>query len=186
MIKGDEKIVMYESDEAAHKETREVEGWVSRDGYFYAGYNAECQARYRGSTHRICPVCGEVYETNGYCNHCAQVREDEKFAAMPAEKWDETKDMVCIYDDGETFFGSRSEIDEWCEDQECKPEELKLEICKPDIAKPVDFESYYEDELPEGRDLPDEFAEQCEKLNNWIKEHKPVLSYRGCEIRAIL
>jgi hypothetical protein len=77
--------IMYDSDEAAHKETREVEGWVSRDGFFYAGYDAEHLARYHGSTQRKCPVCGEIFETNGYCNHCAQIKSHERFMAMPAE-----------------------------------------------------------------------------------------------------
>jgi hypothetical protein len=179
-------MILYDSDEAAHKETREVEGWVSSDGYFYAGHDAEHLARYRGSTHRKCPVCGEIYETNGYCNHCAQIRKHERFMTMPAEKWDEIEDMVGLYGDGETFFSSRDEINDWCDDRECKPEDLELEICKPCIASPIDFESYYEDDLPEDAELPGEFADQCVKLNAWIKEHKPILSYKGCGIRAIL
>ena len=74
MIKETEKIVMYDSPEAATYRT-DIKGWVSRDGHFYGdnGPSAEHGARWSGCTHMNCK-CG------------TSMRKESPLPVLPSQK----------------------------------------------------------------------------------------------------
>jgi hypothetical protein len=182
----EEKIIMYDSPEAASCEImHDVPVWTSRTGFKFYGNDAEHLARYEGCTHRKCERCGKI--TSRYytlCDSCMKEDDDKKFYSFPVVEW--KKDMpVCRYRD-DAYFWDMDGITDYCEENDIKPSELQLVLCEPVYAKKIDFESCYEDDLPEDSELPEEIAEQAEKYNSWIHEHHVILSYSPTETRIVL
>lgn len=156
------KIVMFDSDEAAHKVT--VTGWVSRLGHFYG--DDERGARYQGCTHAPCSTCGEPAE-RGYtaCASCRHKNKIARYDAMPRKEWDGT---ACLYSESaDRYFNDMDEIEYFLEDDGGDIEGLRLIICEPLTGRQLDHD-YFCDELAEDGELPDDLAEAVDVFNKAI------------------
>lgn len=168
----DEKIVMYESDEAA--QIKAVTGWVSRTGHFY-GEN-ESTARYDGCTHRLCD-CGHVISKSRIqCDCCYSKIARERYLALPFREYDGSP--VYHADSEEYFFDEGSMID-FMEDHEL--EEIDLYFCVTQAWTRVDSD-VWESIMPEDEyDLPNELQAALDNLNAVIEKLPPCSYYPGKE-----
>jgi len=176
------KIILYDSDESAHKETRTLEGWISSNGTFFAGYNAEHNARYSSCTHIKCPVCGEVYDkTYAYCPKCHEKECRENYLKLPKIEWDGKCPLML---EDMTFYDIES-LHDFCKDMECQPNTLELYLTEPVYAKEIETSDLYYDDFAEDQTIDDfpELKEQIEKLNRWIRKNPTVLSYEAINKR---
>lgn len=159
-MKKEEKVILYDSEEAAQK----VQVWAWKDSKGYYHFN-EGSARYSGSTHMACE-CGELMRV-GYtkCPKCSEISRKEKFLKQPFEEWDLTS-MVCT-DYGHDYFSSEEEVIEYLEENDLQEIDLL-------IATPLDFsevrEDYWDDELGEEGELPEEMRKALDALNKIIRE----------------
>lgn len=170
----DEKVVMYDSPEAATRV--EMPGWKSRDGIFYPGDNpsSERGARWSGCTHMTCE-CGNVYGKGRVrCDSCQSKMDTEKYLALPVEEWD-GEEPVCTYKDDRFFFDEESLLD-WMSDLEFDAHEMgggrptvQLVKCESRGLSMIE-EDHWCDELPEDGELPDDIAMALDALNKVIKE----------------
>jgi hypothetical protein len=168
----EEKIVMYDSDEAAQFKTN-ISGWVSRDGHFF-GTN-ERTARYSGCTHRKCETCGKLI-TKSYiiCNDCYIISKKKQYDSLPKEVWNEEGG---VYSEAcDKYFWSWEEVDDYCEDEEIKESDLRLVICEPQYPRQID-DDYFCDELSEDGELPDKIVKAMEAFNKVLKESLPLSWY---------
>lgn len=179
-MKKDEKIIMYDSDEAARFVTN-IEGWVSGTGMFF-GNNKDSEhcARYSGSTHRTCE-CGKLMEKHRtLCAECCDKKDIERHKQREVVECDGESLLYSHYFD--KFFHSIEEIYEHLDEMEIShltKEELQVVACDPVYFRPVDTD-YWEDCLPtEGCDEFEEVAskevlELIGKLNEALKKCGPV------------
>ena len=164
-----ENIIMYDSPEAAHRGT--VEGWFSRDGFFYGdGETAEHVARSKGCTHNLCEDCGAVIPQNWrtVCATCRAVRARKGWEALPAREWDGTTPVTEFL--GDRYFFSDDEFEEWCESEEIDPASVMLVHCRRTRVSEVG-EDFYCDDLAEDQQLPDEVCNAIDALNRAAREH---------------
>lgn len=155
-----EKIVMFDSDEAAQPYT--MTGWKSRNGFFY---DNEQVARYDGCTHRKCNECDEP-ASKGYtvCDKCRARKEVERYNAMPVADWD---GKTMLYSDArDEYYGDMDGAEDVLEEGETI-ESLRLIICKPNCVRPLDSE-YCLDDLPDDMDLPDAISEAMDAFNKTV------------------
>jgi len=169
-----EKVVMYDSDEAATRRT--VEGWVSRDGLFCG--NNEHAARYAGCTHRTCEKCGEPYKKKGWCEPCYEKKRTAKYEALEYVEWE---DQV-VYDyDGNEYFFSEDEFLSWCEDHDIPPESVRLQVCDPQYVSEIELEYHLEEVLPPDAEpadvLPKEALEAISKFNEIVGRKDRAVSW---------
>jgi hypothetical protein len=171
MIKETEKIVMYDSPEAATYKTN-IEGWVNREGQFWG--KDEHMARWSGCTHMVCE-CGNIYGKGRVrCDSCQAKVDTDKFLALPMEDWDGV-DPVCLWSDDKFFFDECSLID-YMGDRVFDAKEMGedtpvIEIVKCESRGLSEVsEDYWCDELPEDGEVPDDIAEALDNLNKVIKE----------------
>lgn len=163
-----DKIIMYDSDEAAQYET--VKGWVAADGRFY-GENEDL-ARYAGCTHRPCKQCGEPTNKNWmFCYKCRREKELAKYNELPTEIWDgqsfvysETLDEY--FDDMDSFLDAMF-------DRDMRIKDAMLVHCKQVKPRDLDPDDIYQDDLPEDTGLPAEIYEAFEELNKLVAKHFP-------------
>jgi len=144
-------IIYPDSPEAATYRT-DIEGWVSRTGYFY-GENEDA-ARYAGSTHRQCE-CGkpaEKYRT--VCASCLEEIEVRKWNDRPKE-WPEGEPMIYA-DATDKFFINVSNFLDHCEDEDIDPASVRPVVCIPEFPAEIYPEDLYSDSFPE-----DMCAEDC-------------------------
>lgn len=179
------KIIMYESGEAAKYETVTLTGWWCRLGRFHG--EDEHFARYSGSTHRICKnnAAHGSHRTSGYCEKCYAEKEQEAFANMEAEAW--SGQPLCIFNT-ETYFFSDGELADYCYEKAVLPSDLQLVICEPNYPHLLDVFSLYEDVVDDDfskDDLPPEIVDAAEVLNKLLRESKPV-SYSQGRKKAIV
>jgi len=156
-------MVLYDSPEAATFKTG-IEGWVSRDGYFYG--KDENLARYGGCTHKVCPECGTVYEKSSYCRPCHTKKRAETVAAFPVERWN-GETPLCLFDSETFFFGD--DVLDWLADH---PEDVLICKCKPGHLHQLD-EDNWADDLPEDGELPTEVSVALAALNAAIRTAPP-------------
>lgn len=171
MITKPEKIILPESPEAAHKETREV--WVDRNG---RSFFDERTARWSGTTHLRCE-CGTVVKKNGSCRICADKREAARYAAMPKKPWD-GKTPLCM--DGDRWFYSIEDVWDYMEEYDVKIDGMPLIIGEPVYARPIP-DDWFANELPEETDIEDidpDLAKMIDDLNEYIRSKKVILSWR--------
>jgi hypothetical protein len=168
-----EKIVMYDSDEAATYR-HNIGGWVDRHGIFCG--KDEDLARYRGCTHRPCSKCGKpAPKSYTVCDECQRKTEAEKFEARERKDWDEKGP---VYSDTlDSFFTSWDEIIDAADEYEMEVEDFRLLICEPVFAREIEPEDYYQDLLPDEGSLPTEIKEAFEKLNEAIRNCETPLSW---------
>jgi hypothetical protein len=173
-----EKIIMYDSDEAATYK-KNLSGWVSSQGRFFG--EKEDVARYDGCTHKTCE-CGNPCEKSWIrCKSCRDLRAAEKYAALPSKKW--AGEPLVIFGSDEYFFDEERVMDYV---RECDGDPM-LMICEPNYARQI--EDYGVDELPEDMyidDIDPALAKLIANVNEYISKEKPILSYREGDTRAIV
>lgn len=171
-MKTEQKIVMYESDEAAQLKT--VTGWVSRDGRFFG--NDEHIARFAGATHKLCE-CGKVAKISYIrCRECQHKVDVDLYNAMPFKEWDQE---TFVYSKAcDKYFNDPSDIDEYCQENEIKPCDLMLVICEPNSFGYINPE-YWENELSEDGELPEELEVGVNKINELIQTLPPASWHPG-------
>ena len=180
----EEIIVLPDHLQAAERKT--VTGWVSRNGHFWG--EDERMARYEGSTHRACDVCGSVVLKQWvYCEKCRYDKMQKVWEAMPRKEWDHETPLAIF--DTDTYFFFYDEIESYCEDHECKPEDLKLVWCDPIKPKHIYADDLFADELP-GDDSEAEVRDTdilaaIDALNKAIERAEPFSWYPG-KVAAIL
>ncbi|MFH1984821.1 MAG: hypothetical protein ABIL58_23515 [Pseudomonadota bacterium] len=185
MNQKDEKIVMYDSPEAAKQGKKLLFGWWSRKGRYYApGKEAEHMARWDGCTHRRCD-CGEIMERMWTkCAKCREKAEVERHAARETAEWD---GKGPIYSETiDRFFMGWSEVEDYCVDQDppVAYKDLRLLACQPIMAQPIDPFDYYGDNLPEEDDgsLPHEIVMAFKRLNEEIRACTTPLAWEPSKI----
>lgn len=164
---SEKQVVMYNSEEAA-KFVTGISGWVSRDGHFFGNHKeSEGMARYAGCTHIACEDCGSPVEKGWVrCETCREKKLDESFSKKQRVIWDGTTPIV-IYD-SDTYFFSEDDLFEYCEENEIELSSLRLMLCKP-IYLPELCESFYEDDLPEDGELPEDIKDAMEEFNKVVR-----------------
>ena len=181
-IRDDEKIVMYDSPEAAARV--DMPGWKSRLGHFYPGdtKSSEHGARWSGCTHQKC-ACGKVMrQGETRCDSCQAKIDCEKYYALEMVEWDETT-PVCDYK-SDNYFWDREEALEHLFDvledaqKNGYEPEARLVLCEPRYLHPLDG-SEWEDDLADEGELSDEVGEAIDALNAVLKAQGPSCWYPG-------
>lgn len=169
-MKNEEKIIMYDSDEAAQFKT--VTGWVSSDGRFFG--KDENLARYAGSTHSKCE-CGNI-KTKGWtlCETCRSRQSRERYLSLPYEEYTGQP----VYSETlDRYFFNADDIKEAYDDLDGGTEDLELVVCRPQYLSQINFNEYWEDVLPEDWDIEDvcnkDLLNAIDNLNKLISEAKP-------------
>lgn len=179
-MKKEEKIIMYDSPEAAEMRTG-ISGWVSSTGRFWG--QDEHMARWEGSTHKKCEECGTVHEKMwAYCPECYKKKRREQFFKLPEVPFDQVE-CCMIWDDDTFFFSPQDDIPEYCADHDIDPADLMMEVCEAKTELSKVGEDYWQDELPEDHDLPPEIQTALNTLNEVIKKHSPTVWW-GCKKRT--
>jgi len=175
MEKTEETVILEDSPESATYRT-DIKGWVSRDGLFLGDRpDSERLARWNGATHKKCE-CGELIRKNTWCQKCQNKKEKEAYEKMPKKKWD-GEGMICC--DGDRYFHSIEEAEEYAEDNNNTLADLQLIICKPQYAHEIEYD-YWDDLLPEDIGLDEihpELAKALEVVNAIIRKKDTPLSY---------
>lgn len=169
-MKEDKKIIMPDSPEAATLET--VQLWKATNGQYF---REERSARYTSATHRKCE-CGIIFEPKYYthCEVCRAKKDKERYDKMPFKEWDGSHPLVIFGTD--TYFFEDYEIEQYCEENGVKEEDLMVVLCEPTYAHEIDG-SYWEDDLPEDGELPDEIEQALKEFNAKIKAYGKPLSW---------
>ena len=157
----EKKIIMPE-DVVLTEETKTL--YKDSEGKYYL---SEAGAREKLATHFKCK-CGngirEKYRI--FCDSC------EPAPVEHFKDWDLKTPVYCgRYD---RYFFDLGELTDYMHDNELKPEDMSLYICEPNYLSQIDSE-YWQDDLPEDRDLPKIIEEKLAELNEAIKEYgKPI------------
>ena len=155
-----EPAVMFDSPEAAHPGT--VDGWISRDGYFYQD---ERTARYAGCTHRPCEACGAATaKMYTHCESCREKREDARYMALPEAPWD---GVQMVYSESrQEYYASPEDAEDDLDDGDDGDDiaGLRLVLCDPQCVRQIDTD-YFCDELPEDGEAPDELLAAMDAFN---------------------
>lgn len=181
-MKEENKIIMYDSEEAAKKVT--ITGWLSSKGRFYPDQlqNNEHLARYDGCTHGKCE-CGNIREIHyTICKNCVYKKEVENYLALPKQDWDgETP----LYSESlDKYYFDFDSIEDDMTEENISIDDMRLVICKPIYASQID-ENYWYDDLAEDEELPDELQKAVDQLNKVIKSLPPLSWYPG-KVAAII
>lgn len=187
-MKAENKVILYDSEEAAKQVT--ITGWASRHGHFYGdGPTSEHMARWDGCTHLVCGTegCTALVPRNSFtlCYDCRANKQQAKFDAMPKEAWD-GKAPLCLHDGDEYFFSVEDLLD-YCHDNDTKPEDLDLVICTPDYARGLEDDCF--GELPEDGNIEDvskELQGMIHDINMFIIANRPILSWSPGKVAAIV
>ena len=168
-----EKIIMYDSDEAATFKTG-ISGWVSGDGRFFG--KDEDMARYAGCTHKTC-ACGNIHSKSWtICDECRDRKSAGRYESMPHKEWE--GEPLVIFGDDRYFWDVESVYDHMLD---AGTTDLQLVICEPNYAPEIN-EDHGEEYYPEDQYLDDvapELAKRIAELNEWIAKEKPILSWSG-------
>ncbi len=181
---SEEKVVMYNSDEAA-KKVSEI-GWKSRTGVFYPGDypSSEHGARWSGCTHQKC-ACGSVMrQGETRCRSCQAKIDCDKYYALPVAKWD--GNTPTVDDARDKYFWDKDQLlDEmyWQLEEATKrgeEPEMHVVIAEPHYLHQLDGDEWCDDLADDG-ELSDEVWKAVEALNKVIKAQGPSCWYPGKE-----
>jgi hypothetical protein len=166
MKQTDEKIIMYDSPEAAKLVTVSVYEVYRPNGVIYV--SDEKTARYNNCTHKICQ-CGKIMpKYNLKCANCSHTYKEERYKSLKFKEWD-LKEPVVTWDGDDYFFSEENLIDYMDENN---MDEIDLLICEPIYYKQIDTEHVcddaHEDWQPEK-----ELLQAIESLNQVIETLKP-------------
>ena len=175
-MKNPEKIVMFDSPEAATYKT-DIKGWVSRDGLFYGDTpTSEQGARWSGCTHQTCE-CGKPYPKGRVrCDSCQAKIDTEKYYSLPLVEWDETVPVFEFQDD-RCFFDRESVLEYMWELLEDAKEngwepEVQLVIGEPHYLRQLRYDDWCDD-LADDAELPEDVEEAIDVFNKVIAEQSP-------------
>jgi len=172
------QIILPSSNEAASIKT--VTGWVSRNGYFFG--DDERLARYNGSTHRECPTCGKAIDKHTYCHECHTKADIEKYQKMERREWNGRDGLYSQAMD--KWFWSYEELDDYLIDNNTIEDDLLLIIGQPIYAREIDPLEFYEDDLPDEGNLPEDLLSAFNVLNEDIRNSKVILSWEPSKFAA--
>lgn len=180
---SDEKIIMYESDEAAVYEERVLKGWWSVDGNTRRFFGEdERTARYNGCTHRLCE-CGEAIPKEYIrCPACSDEAAAKRWAELPLVEWD-GETPICIHRSDQYFWDEDSFFD-WCIENDREPESVRLVLCTPNYARQID-EDYWCDDMAEDGELPTYLGKALATFNDVLSKAEP-LSWSAGDKRVII
>lgn len=173
----EEKLVMYESPEAASIQT--VTGWVAADGRFWG--NDEHMARYCGSTHRLCKNNPDhpIHRTSGWCDVCHDESRAAKFAAMPRRIWG--GEPITDFD-GDSYFFDEEDLRDHILNHEIDLADLKLVFCTPNYPSEIDPNDHFMDDLPEDGEInDDQLIAAFDLVNEMIRKSPPLSWSPGAE-----
>lgn len=177
MIQANEKIIMYDSPEAAQEIT--LTGWMSGDDKRF-WYKDEHMARWSGCTHVKCD-CGNIMtKCWTKCDTCRSKMDNERYNALPYREWDGMSPVVTR--DGDKYFFNEDELIDYCEENEV--DTIELLLCVENHYSPIDTD-IWADIFPEDSDgeVPKEMQEAIDNLNEVIKRMNPC-SYSPGKIRT--
>jgi hypothetical protein len=176
-MKEDEKIVMFDSDEAASRQS--VMGWVSRGGFFHGDCGgSEAAARYAGCTHKSCPDCGAVIRKDEMaCGPCKERRRRKRYEGLEKREWDGVTPIAIYLSDA--YFWEEQELVDHCYDEQVDPAEMLLVLCEPIPARKLDAAEWLEG------CMPDDVLEAAQAFNEAVEAAMP-LSWRPTAVAAVL
>lgn len=168
-MEPNETMILIDSDEVAKYGT--VEGWISRHGRFYG--DCERAARHDGCTHVYCEYCNSPIPKRGLtiCNDCKEKKQIERYNAMPRKAWD--RETPIYSEEHDEYFFSEDELGYFIEEHKCSIESLRLIICEPNRLRKLD-DSFFDDDLPDGEELPEDLGRAIDNLNAVIDMLPPV------------
>lgn len=177
MEKETEEIILDTDDKAAQLKT--VTGWVSREGQFFG--QDESLARFAGCTHRKCNSCENITNKSWLiCESCRHKKNAEEYKNMSFKEWDKNEPICTL--DGDKYFFEEDELQIYCEENEIDPEDLMLVICEGNYPSTI-HEDYWQDDLPEDGEIPEELQKKVDEINALIKTLPP-LSYYPSKVRT--
>lgn len=168
------EIILPDSPEAATRVT--IDGWQSRDGFFYPStfVDAERRARESGATHRPCLSCGAIVDKRSYCEQCEAKTEHERYLQLPEKRLSDVGVADCLMifaNDGDGYVNDLPGLIDYCKTHKVSPRQLDIAIARPNEVPEVDVDDYFADYLPEGvEEVPRELEEAFAKLNSAIRE----------------
>lgn len=166
-----EKIIMYDSPEAATYVTN-IEGWIDVNRRFFGkGEQGEQMARYSSHTHKICE-CGNKM-TKGYtkCESCRHKSARERYNALPFKEWN-GKEPICTWDGDKYFFTESDLIDYMMDDEDEPMQSIDLLICDPVNYRLIDFETIADD-THENWEPEKELLQKVTEFNAYLKTLHP-------------
>lgn len=177
-----DKIIMYDSPEAAIFKTG-IEGWVSSTGTFWG--NDEHMARWSGCTHFKCKECGSAHRKSWtICKECRSKKQEEKereaYAEMDVVEWDGKGFIATI--DGNEYFSSWDEVNDYCHDLGLAVADLMLVICEGVELPEIDINDYFSDCMHEDQDINDidsDILDAVDELNKLIRKARPMVYSTG-------
>lgn len=164
-----DKIIMYESPDAARYVTN-IEGWVDINGRFFGkGDEAENMARFSSHTHSVCE-CGGVAK-RGYikCETCIRKQRIERYEKMEFKEWD-LNEPVCT-SDGYTYFFSLDELHDYMEDNELMT--IDLLICSPIRYDTIDSDMVVGGDAHENWSPTKELEDKIKEFNEYLAKLPP-------------
>ena len=170
----EKKEILYTSDKLV-KYVKNIEGWVDVNGRFWG--KDEHAARWSGCTHIICPDCGKPTSKNyTICSDCREKKAIERYNEKERIIWD---GEIPLYSaSADEYFFDADEILDYMEEANCNVESLRFLICDPVKLGNIDSD-YWEDQLADGGDLPNEVLKAINELNELINDQPPVSWYPG-------
>jgi len=96
---------------------------------------------------------------------------DEEYNAMPRKAWD--RETPLYSEEHDEYFFSEDELNYFTEEHDCSIESLRLIICEPNRFRKLD-DSFFDDDLPDGEELPEDLGRAIDNLNAVIETLPPV------------
>lgn len=177
---NENKIIIFDSDEAAQKKT--VTGWVSGNGFFYG--DDERSARFMGCTHIVCH-CGLITrKENIQCESCRNKYKLERYRAMPFKEWNGTDFLYS--ESADKYFYDSEDISDYCEEEGIPVESLRFIICEPVYPEEINLSEIYSNLLPDDSEgeLPEYLIDAENELNRIIREEGEPLSWMPGKYRT--
>lgn len=167
------EVVVIDTDKGIVKKIR-VDAWISRHGRKYPD---ERTARYDSATHTHCQDCTAVIgKHTTICESCMSKRAFAKWDKTEKKPWDGESP---IYSDSydKYFFDGQDGLRDFMESNEIESvEDLRLYHCGPVYASTLDGD-YWQDDLPEDGELPDEIYAAMKVLNDTLEAYGKPLAW---------
>ena len=166
------KIILPNDPEAAELVT--IKMWKTSKGQYFHGNNEDL-ARWNGSTHDTCK-CGKVFEKGIYtiCPACILAGVKNRYEAFEKVEWYEKYPVTEF--DGDKWFYSLDEVEDYCEENECEISSLMLVHSKPIELPTIDIDDFLSNVLPDEGEPPQDLIDAAELFNEAIS-NSGTLSY---------
>ena len=143
-----------------------VKMWKTSKGqYFHEGN--EALARWSGSTHDTCG-CGNIFKKRGHtiCPICVLKNKKCQYDKFEKVEWDEK--MPVTEFDGDHWFYSWDQIEDYCEEIGCEVSDLMLVLSEPIELPTIDIDDFLSDVLPEDGEPPEDLIQATKLFNDAI------------------